>query len=71
MRTLFGLAAIGGLYYAHRKRGGVLTAASIKDSLYALRDGMVEQLKIMEANARQPPNGSRAFATEDYGRGTH
>jgi hypothetical protein len=39
IRTLLGLAAVGA-YYAHRKRGGELTADSVKDSLRALRDSV-------------------------------
>jgi hypothetical protein len=48
IRTLLGLAAVGGAYYAHRKRGGELTADSMKDSLRALRDsvgGAFDKLK--------------------------
>lgn len=48
IRTLLGLAAVGGVYYAHRKRGGELTADSMKDSLRALRDsigGALDKLK--------------------------
>lgn len=48
IRTLLGLAAVGGAYYAHRKRGGELTADSVKDSLRALRDsvgGAFDKLK--------------------------
>ncbi len=69
MRTLLGVAAIGGLYYAHRKRGGELTVASIKDSLNALRAAVIEQLKTMEAATRQPPNTARSY--EDYERDLH
>jgi hypothetical protein len=47
-RTLLGIAALGGAYYAHRKRGGDLTADSVKDSLRALRssvDGAFQKLR--------------------------
>ena len=30
--TLLGIAAIGGFYYAHRKRGGDITVDSIKET---------------------------------------
>lgn len=33
IRTLLGLAAIGGVAYAHNKRGGEWTLDSIKDTL--------------------------------------
>ena len=55
--TLLGLAAVGGLYYAHRRRGGVLTAASVKDSFGALRENIgnalqkLTSMKSMEADA--------------------
>ncbi len=51
IRTFLGLAALGGAYYAHRKRGGDLSLESIKDSLNALRDGMQQALKNASAEA--------------------
>ena len=40
IRILFPLAAIGGLLYLHRKRGGEFTVASFKDSAKQLWDGI-------------------------------
>jgi hypothetical protein len=40
IRNLIGLAAIGGLVYLHRKRGGDFTVASFKDSVRQLWDGI-------------------------------
>jgi hypothetical protein len=40
IRNLIGLAAIGGLVYLHRKRGGEFTVASFKDSVRQLWDGI-------------------------------
>jgi hypothetical protein len=40
LRNLFGLAAIGGLVYLHRKRGGEFTVDSFKDSARQLWDGI-------------------------------
>jgi hypothetical protein len=40
IRNLFGLAAIAGLVYLHRKRGGEFTLASFKDSARQLWDGI-------------------------------
>ena len=40
IRNLIGLAAIGGLVYLHRKRGGEFTVASFKDSARQLWDGI-------------------------------
>jgi len=45
IRTLIGLAALGGAYYMHRKRGGDLSLESVKDSLRALRDQVDKSLK--------------------------
>ncbi len=39
-RKLVGLAAIGGLVYAHRKRGGQMTLESFKQSGRDLIDGL-------------------------------
>lgn len=40
LRKLFGLAAIGGLIYAHRKHGGQMTLESFKQSGRDLMDGL-------------------------------
>jgi hypothetical protein len=53
IRTLLGLAAVGGAYYAHRKRGGELTADSMKDSLRALRDSVGDALDKLKASSMQ------------------
>jgi len=53
IRTLLGLAAVGGAYYAHRKRGGELTADSVKDSLRALRDSVGDALEKLKSSATQ------------------
>ena len=54
IRTLLGLAAVGGAYYAHRKRGGELTAESVKDSLRALRDSVGDALDKLKTTSTQP-----------------
>jgi hypothetical protein len=53
IRTLLGLAAVGGAYYAHRKRGGELTADSVKDSLRALRDSVGDALEKLKSGPAQ------------------
>jgi hypothetical protein len=52
IRTLLGLAAVGA-YYAHRKRGGELTADSVKDSLRALRDSVEGALDKLKTSSMQ------------------
>jgi hypothetical protein len=53
IRTLLGMAAVGGAYYAHRKRGGELTADSMKDSLRALRDSIGEAFDKLKNSSAQ------------------
>ena len=60
IKTLLGLATIGGLFYAHRKRGGEMTLASIKDSFGALRDAAMKKLKTLDA-AQVPNAGARSY----------
>ena len=45
IRTLLGLAAIGGVAYAHNKRGGEWTLDSIKDTLRDLFSGVQDKVK--------------------------
>jgi hypothetical protein len=52
-RTVLGIAALGGAYYAHRKRGGELTADSVKDSLRALRDSVGNAFDNLKAGSTQ------------------
>jgi hypothetical protein len=52
-RTVLGIAALGGAYYAHRKRGGELTAESVKDSLRALRDSVEGALDRLKSSSAQ------------------
>jgi hypothetical protein len=40
LRKLVGLAAIGGFFYAHKKRGGQMTLESIKETGRSLIDGV-------------------------------
>ena len=47
-RKLVGLAAIGGLLYAHKKRGGQFTMASFKQSW----NDLIDNAKMRAMNAR-------------------
>jgi hypothetical protein len=40
MRTMIGLAAVGGLLYAHKRRGGEFTVESFRDSGRELLDAI-------------------------------
>ena len=48
-RKMVGLAAIGGLLYAHKRRGGEFTLASFKESWNDLIEGA--KMKAMDARA--------------------
>ena len=45
IRTILGLAAIGGLAYAHKQHGGEFTLDSIKSSLRDLFAGVQDKAK--------------------------
>ena len=45
IRTLLGLAAIGGVAYAHNKRGGEWTLDGIKETLRDLFSGMQDKVR--------------------------
>jgi hypothetical protein len=68
IRTLLGIAAVGGAYYAHRKRGGELTADSVKDSLRALRESVEGALDRMKSTSSQlaPQRSSTAQPSRTF-----
>lgn len=45
IRTLLGLAAIGGVAYAHQKRGGEWTLDGIKDTVRQLFSGVQDKVR--------------------------
>ena len=45
IRTLLGLAAIGGVAYAHQKRGGEWTIDGLKKTLHELFSGMQDKVR--------------------------
>lgn len=51
LRTMLGLAAIGGVAYAHKQRGGTFTLESLKETARALADGFFDEAK----RAMTPP----------------
>jgi hypothetical protein len=69
IRTVLGLAALGGAYYLHRQRGGELTLDSVKDSLRALRETLGDSFhKAMTAAERE---GSRIARNRDMRQGAY
>jgi hypothetical protein len=57
-RNLVGLAAIGGLIYAHKRRGGVMTIESFKQSAHDLLEGTKSRAQELRSRAE-----SRLHAT--------
>ncbi len=53
IRTLLGLAAIGGVAYAHNKRGGEWTLDGIKETLRQLFSGVQEKVRDFADQAKE------------------
>jgi len=53
IRTLIGLAAIGGVAYAHNKRGGEWTLDGIKETLRQLFTSVQDKLEDFAEEAKQ------------------
>ncbi len=64
LRKLVGLAAIGGLLYAHKKRGGQMTVESFKDTARSLLDdakARAQDLKTQAEKKFQERQGDTEF----------
>lgn len=53
IRTLLGLAAIGGVAYAHNKRGGEWTIDGVKETLRQLFTGVQDKLQEFADEAKE------------------
>ena len=53
IRTLLGLAAIGGVAYAHNKRGGEWTLDGIKETLRQLFSGVQDKVRDFAEQAKE------------------
>ena len=53
IRTMLGLAVVGGLVYLHRKRGGDWTLESFKDSALQLWHGIEASAEKAKAEAKR------------------
>ncbi len=53
IRTLLGLAAIGGVAYAHNKRGGEWSLEGIKETLRQLLEGVQDKLQEFAEQAKE------------------
>ena len=53
LKKLVGLAAIGGLLYAHKKRGGQMTVESFKDTARSLLDDAKVRVQDLRTQAEQ------------------
>jgi hypothetical protein len=52
IRTLLGLAAVGGVAYAHQKRGGEWTLDGIKDTVRSLFSGAQDKVRDLADQAK-------------------
>ena len=73
IRTLLGLAAVGGVAYAHQRRGGEWTIDGIKDTLRSLFSGAQEKVRDLADQAKeqigQRDTGGSEFRSTGYGVG--
>lgn len=53
IKRLVGLAALGGFFYAHKKRGGTMTLESIKDTARSLVDSAKTRVQDLKLQAEQ------------------
>ena len=73
IRTMFGLALVGGLVYLHRKRGGDWTVESFKDSARQLWHGIEASAEKAKAEAKRQIKDMRSeveSAARDIQKGT-
>ena len=63
-RKLVGLAAIGGLLYAHKRRGGQMNMESFKQSARDLVDGAKAKAQDLKVQAEQKLQDARVAADD-------
>ena len=56
--TMLGLAAIGGFFYAHQKRGGTMDLASMKQTAQELLGGVQARVRSVTSSAHPSPDNS-------------
>jgi hypothetical protein len=73
IRTLLGHAAVGGVAYAHQKRGGEWTLDGIKETLRSLFSGAQEKVRDLADQAKEQiqdvGGGSSEFGSRSTGYG--
>ena len=69
IRTLLGLAAIGGVAYAHNKRGGEWTLDGIKETLRQLMEGVQDRVRDFADQAKEQIDQARAGEHRSTGYG--
>ena len=74
IRTLLGLAAIGGVAYAHNKRGGEWTLDGIKETLRELFSGVQNKVRDFADQAKDEIGSTadnfRTSQSSGYGTGS-
>jgi hypothetical protein len=69
-KRLVGLAAIGGVVYVHKQRGGTWTMASMRDTLHHLLTRATDKLGQMNQaaeNARRPGDRGASMGASSHG----
>ena len=69
-RTMLGLAAIGGILYMHKKRGGEWTMDSFKDSAKQLWKGIEQNAEKAKKTAQQAIDDASRKAEKAVGTAT-
>lgn len=67
IRTLLGLAAVGGVAYAHNKRGGEWTLDGIKETLRQLFSGVQDKLQEFADEAKDRLSSEKDVTPADVG----
>lgn len=70
IRTLLGLAAVGGVAYAHQRRGGEWTLDGIKDTVRSLFSGAQDKVRDLADQAKDQISERRGeFGSRSTGYG--
>jgi hypothetical protein len=66
LKKLVGLAALGGFFYAHKKRGGPMTLDGFKQTARGLLDDVKMRARDIRSQAEQKLNENRMGSAGDF-----